>query len=883
MPEPRWRRYLRFWRSNVAQDVDDEIAFHVQEKIDELVAAGLHPLAARDEALKQLGDLDRIKHTCRTLASERETEMRRIEFLDAARQDASYALRVMRAHPAFTAAIVLTLALGIGATTSIFSVVNAVLLRPLPYADADRITMLRETMNGGAGSVTYGTFRDWTEMSRSFEATTLTQGRTYNLTESGDPARYAGARVTTGFFKTLYTPPALGRYFLDSETDASRVVVISHELWQTHFNGDAAIVGRQITLNGQGHTVIGVASASRRLSANTEKLWTIFTPTAQQLNNYGAHTYRVLAKLKPDVTMEQAKADVERIMVDIVRREPTSMGGRGAQIDSYPRLLVDGLDTQLWVLLGAVMFVLLIGCVNVASLLLARATTRRKEIAIRGALGGARVRLVRQMLTESLLLAAVGGAMGIVVAWFGVRFLVSMGPPGTPRLADAGLDLQVLSFAAAATLVCGVLFGLVPALRATRVDLQTDLRDGGRGSRGVVRDRVRAALIVGEFAVALVLLVGAGLFLRSSYRLQQVALGFQPDGVMMVRVALPQDRYDSAAALVPAINSLVEATRAIPGVRVAAAGTRVPMWGSSPEYGIYIEGRGDKQTAFGHLRIVTPGYLEALGIPLKRGRDLNDGDVATSPRVVLVNETFARRVYGDTNPIGRRFSGWEAGDVREWREIVGVVGDVRAFGQESNIGPEVYAPATQANYSWWNSFQRTVAVVARTASGVAVAPAMRATVRKFDPMLPVFDVQTMDDVLAQTNANRRFNTLLLSLLGATGLILAAIGIYGVIAFFVSQRTQEIGVRVALGASQRSVVTLVMRQALVLAMTGIVIGGIASLWTTRAIASMLFEVQPRDPFAFAAGAVVLLLVALGASLIPARRAARVDPVRALTSG
>jgi putative ABC transport system permease protein len=881
VPEPRWRRYLRFWRSNVASDVDDELAFHLQEKADELVAAGRTPQDARDEALYRFGDLTEIKDTCRTLAVERENDMRRLEFFDAAKQDITYALRTMRSHPAFTAAIVLTLALGIGATTSIFSVVNAVLLRPLPYADADRIVMLRETMQGGPGSVTYGTFNDWTTQSQSFSSTGLAQGRTYNLTDAGDPTRYAGARVTPGFFKTLYTPPALGRYFLDSETEASRVVVLSHELWQTQFSGDSAIVGKEITLNGQRHTVVGVASASRRLSVNTERLWTIFTPTPQMLTNYGAHIYRVFAKIKPGVTFEQAKADVERIMTGIVQREPVAMKDRGTQVDKFAEVLVDGLDTQLWVLLGAVTFVLLIGCVNVASLLLARATTRRKEIAIRGALGGARVRLIRQMLTESLLLAMIGGALGLLVAWFGVRFLVSTGPTFVPRLADASLDLGVLGFAAAATLVCGVLFGLAPALRATRVDLQSDLRDGGRGSRGVVRDRVRASLIVAEFAVALVLLVGAGLFIRSAYRLQQITLGFEPDNVAMLRLALPADRYDSANAIVPALSQLIQSVRNIPGVQVAAAGTRLPMWGSSPDYGIYIEGRGDKQTAFGHLRIVTPGYMAALGIPIRKGRDFNEGDIATSPRVVLVNETFARRVYGDTNPIGRRFSGWEESGGREWREIVGVVGDVRAFGQEADVPSEVYAPYTQANYSWWSAFQRTVAVVAK-APGAAVITPMRAAVRSFDPQLPVFDAQAMDEVLAQANANRRFNTLLLSLLGATGLILAAIGIYGVIAFFVSQRTQEIGVRVALGASTGSVIRLVMRQALGLALLGIVIGGIASWWGTRVLNDLLFQTTPKDPLAFAAGAGLLLVVALGASLIPARRAARVDPVQALTS-
>ncbi|MEX2154327.1 MAG: ABC transporter permease [Gemmatimonadaceae bacterium] len=881
---PRWRRYVRFWRSNVAADVNEELQFHVQERIDDLVILGMDPRAAREEALRRFGDIEQVKGTCRTLAEQQETGVRRSELLGVMKQDVVYALRTMRANLSFTAAIVLTIALGIGATTAIFSVVNAVLLRPLPYTDADRIVMIRESWRDLFGSASTGHFFDWTEQSKSFVATAAGQGRTFNLTD-GDPARFSGAVVTSGYFEVLHMPPAVGRYFLRSETDASRVTVLSHGLWQSRFNGDSSIVGKEITLNGEKHTVVGVTPAAHALTQFDARLWTILSFPPERRGNYGSHSFQVYARLKPGVTVQQAQQDLERVTEGIRARVPDEMKERGVSVITYREARIDDLDTQLWVLLGAVTFVLLIGCGNVASLLLARATTRRTEIAIRGALGGARSRLVRQLLTESLLLAVIGGALGLLIAKLGIRFLVGMGPSWVPRLADAGLQLDVLVFAAGATLLCGVLFGLAPALRATGVDLQSELRDGGRGSRGVMRDHVRAGLIVTEIAVALVLLVSAALFIRSADRLQQVSLGFEPSGVTMMRVALPAGRYESAATIHRAFTNIVESMRAIPGVQSVGAGTRVPMWGMSIDMGVRVDGRSNEGGAMkiGHLRLATPSFSETVGMPLKRGRTLRESDiVAGAPLVIVVNETFAKTTFGTSDPIGQRISGWTSGPEPEWREVVGVIGDVRAFGQEQEIPPEVYVPHSQAPQSWWNAHQRNMTIVVKSRPGATVAPAMRAALKRFDPQLPLFDLQTMDDVLSQSTALRRFNTMLLTLLGLTGLILAAIGIYGVIAFFVSQRTHEIGVRIALGATTGSVVRMVVRQALALAVLGIIVGGVTALWATKVLGSMLFEVDARDPIAFAAGAAVLLLVALGASLLPARRAARVEPVRALTA-
>jgi putative ABC transport system permease protein len=884
VPDPRWRRYLRFWRSNVTADVDEEFQFHVQERIDDLVARGMDPRAAREEAIRAFGDIDNVKSTCRDIADEQETEMRRSETLGILQQDATYALRMMRANPSLTAAIVLTLALGIGATTAIFSVVDAVLLQPLPYVNADRIMLLNETLAAGRGQASTGHFTDWSENAHSFSAMSASQGRTFNITD-GEPVRLSGLRATPSYFQVLYMPPQLGRYFLPNETEASRVVVISYDVWQTRFAGDSAVVGKEMTLNGEKHTIVGVTPAAFSLTTFSPRLWTPLSFTPEQRTNYGAHFLTVLGRLKPGATVEQARREIAQITEDIRRRAPDNMKDRGFQVNVYAEILVEGLRTQLMVLLVAVTFVLLIGCGNVASLLLARATARRKEIAIRGALGGHRGRLVRQLLTESFLLALVGGVAGLLVAKLGVRFLVSMGPTFVPRLTQAGLHVDVLLFALAATLVCGVLFGLAPALRATRVNLQSELREGGRGSSGVVRDRARGALIVTEIAVTLVLLVSAGLFLRSAQRLQDVPLGFDPGGVTMVRVALPQDRYQEPPAVEAAFTRIVDNVRAIPGVQSAAAATRVPMWGGSIDFGVNVQGRAGGRTnqKLGHARLVTPQFIETLRIPLKRGRVLNEADMrAGAPWVLVVNETFARQVFGDEDPIGQRVSGWTKDSMPEWREIVGIVGDVRAFGQETDIPPEMYIPMTQAPFGSWNSFQRNMTIVARARPGTMIAPALRKAVAAVDPLLPLFDLQTMDEVLAQSTAQRAFNTMLLALLGLTGLILAAIGIYGVIAFFVSQRTHEIGVRVALGASTGSIIGMVVRQALVLSSVGIVAGAVAAVWATRVLGTMLFQVGARDPVAYVVSASALLVVALGASWLPARRAARVDPVTALAA-
>ena len=809
--------------------------------------------------------------------------MRPMEMIAVLKQDAAFALRQMRSRPTVAAAIVLTLALGIGATTSIFSVVNTVLLRPFPWAGADRLVYVSETVNGNNGSASVGHFHDWMEQNRTFEGMTAFSARTFNLTDGDDAVRIAGLRVTPGYFQVAYAPPVLGRYFRPDETMASRVAVLSYPLWQTRYESDSSIVGREIALNGELHTVIGVAGPEYVLSEFSPRVYAplSFAPPEDR-TNYTSHFLTVTGRLRPGVTVAQGREDIVRVTDDIRRRHPDAMQNRNATVEAFSERLIGDLRTQLWVLFGAVTLVLLIGCGNVASLLLARATARRKEIAIRGALGGSRRRLVRQLLTESLMLALVGGAAGVTIAHFGIRFLVSAGPQGLPRLTEASLDAGVLAFATGITAICGILFGLAPALRATRVDLQTELREGGRGSGGAIRDRVRAALIVTEIAVALVLLVSAGLLLRSAQRLQQIPSGFDPGNVTMMRLALPGDRYGDPAAVEAAFTRIVEQVRAIPGVRSAGAGSRVPMRGPSMDMAIRVEGRAEPSEGSVHVRVISAGYMEALALKKREGRLLEENDLrAGAPMVAVVNERFARQYFPDGAAIGKRVSGtWTSQPgVPEWREIVGVVADVRSFGLENEAPAEIYLPMTQARMTW-GAHQRAMAIVARTDGPVPVAQAMRAAVRGIDPALPLFDVQTMDNVLQEATATRRFNTQLLSLLGLTGLILASIGIYCVIAFFVTQRTHEIGVRIALGATGGHVVRMVVRQAVTLALIGITIGGVGAWWATQSLRTMLFEVDARDPVAYAWAAGILVLVAAMAATLPARRAAQVDPMRVI---
>jgi predicted permease len=866
--------------------VDDEFAFHVATRIDELVAKGVSPKEARDEALRGFGDIQRVKSICRTLAEERESARRRTQWWADWRQDVRYAVRQLTVSPILTAVLTVTIALGIGATVAIFSVLNAVLLQPLPWSDGGRIVFVYETWRQfTAGNASVGHFHDWTEQGAVFEHTAATQRATFNLSD-GEPERVNGARATAGYFRVFDLSPRLGRYF--TETDLAgdrRVVVLSHGLWLRRFAGDPSIAGREIRLNGEAHTVLGVTPPEYSMTRFAPQLWTPLVFSPQQRANYGNHSFAVMAKLKAGVTRDAAQAEMERVTRDIATREPKNMEGRSVNVQLFSDSLFGEFRRPLYALLAAVVFVLLIGCVNVANLLLARASTRRREIAIRAAIGGGRWRIIRQLLTESVVLAVVGGTAGVGLAYVGIRRFVGYGPANVPRLQDAGLQTDVLLFALGITLLTGLVFGMAPALRTAREDLLTTLRDGGKNSLPAAgRDGVRGVLVVGEIAVAVILVIGAGLFIRSSWRLHHVPIGFDTTNVLSARVSLPAARYASDDTVADAYRRMLEQVRTVPGIQRAGASTNVPLLDGGPDASVQVEGKPLTLTTAPSpaIRLVTDQYVEAIGMTLRRGRTLQASDMAPgAPPVVLINERLANLAWPGEDPIGKRLSTWTAGPEPEWREVVGIVADVRSLGPDTPPMAELFLPYTQPPVMAWNAFQRSMAIVVRSDNDAAAyASSLRRAIQSVDSSLPLYAVVTMDEALGANSASARFTTWLLSMLAAAGLVLAAVGIYGVIAYFVTQRAPEIGLRLALGASPRSVLMMVLRHGTILAVVGIVIGLVAALAMTRMVRTLLFEVTATDPPTYAAGAIALFITAWLACAVPALRAVRVSPMRSL---
>jgi predicted permease len=867
-------------------DLDGEIRDHIERETNHNIATGMSPRDARYAALRKFGSVARAREDARAVWIP--------VWLDQVRQDARHAVRMLRHNPGFTTVAVLTLALGIGLTTAVFSVFNAVLLRPLPYVDGERIVLVRETLRG-VGNASVGHFHDWTEHSTVFEHTSAGQGVTYNLADAGDPERIRGMRVTPGYFEVAHMPPALGRYFTASDVDlGGRVVVLSHSLWQARFGGDRAIIGRSIRLGDESHTVIGVAPAAYALTDPTRagvtggfssQLWTPLMFTPEQRANFGNHYLGVLAKLKPEVTLARAQEDLERVTRGIAERHPEEMASRGVLVQSLQEQLVGSGRQPLFVLMTAVALVLFIGCVNIASLLTARATTRRREIAIRASVGGGQTRIVRHLLTESVVLALAGGAGALIVARLGIDFLVQNGPLNLPRLNDAGLQIEVLAFAFAVTVLVAIGFGLAPAVHAARADLVGSLRDGGRtASSGSGRNRLRTSMVVIETAITVVLLIGTGLLVRSADKLRQVPLGFNAHAVITARLALPAVRYESDAQAADAYRRILASLRGTNGVKFAAAASGIPLVGSMTDSSTIPEGSDIPRRAGPSpvIRLVTDDYFEAIGMTMVIGRSLREADVAASaPPVVVINERLAAALWPGERAVGKRLSTWYGAEPF-WREVIGVVRDVRSAGQENPAPMELFIPYTQAPEGAWSSFQRSMALVVHVSENwpETYVPAMRMAVRDVDPSIPLYEVRTLEGVVVAVTATRRFYMRLVLLLAATGLALATLGLYGVIAYFVAQRTPEIGLRLAVGAGKRDVVRMVVQQALRLALIGILIGIPAALALTGVMRTLLFEIEPSDPITFASVAMLLLLTGLAAATIPSVRAARLDPLVAL---
>ncbi|HKT58621.1 MAG TPA: ABC transporter permease [Gemmatimonadales bacterium] len=797
--------------------------------------------------------------------------------------DIRFAVRSLRRSPTLAIAVVLTLALCIGATTAVFSVVYAVLFRPLPFKDPDGLMLLTEVWKGQTGgSVSVGNWADAKRDDRLFAHLVPMSGASVNLAGSDVPENVTGARVGWDFFQLLGVAPALGRAFLPDEDrpGSDGVVILSDGLWRRRFGADRSVVGREIRIDGAPRQVIGVMPASMDYTLYGEELWLPAAFTPAQLAEHDEHYLMVLGRLRPGVSASEVQPELDQIARGLQERFPRENSERGLAVSNLHEELVGDYRTRLYVLLGAVGFVLLIACANIANLLLARATARSRETAIRAAVGAGRRHIVRHALAESLVLAAAGGLLGVVAAYWGVAALTAIGPADIPRLQLARVDAPVLLFVVALTLLAGLIFGLAPAARMASQLPQEALKEGGRTGSGGRRDRLRSALVVGEIALALVLLTGAGLLIRSAIALNEVDPGFDPRGVLVGRVSLPASGYDSPDVAGQAFERIAEGLAQAPGVTAAGLASSAPFEGSG-DNGLIPEGRPlEVQYAIpADFRLVTPGYLTAMGLRLRAGRALTAQDRAGTPRVMLINETLARRAWPGEDPIGKRVACCEPGPDGNpnWKTVVGVIADVHARGLGREAPPEFYLPMAQAPKAAWRWIDRTMTLAVRMPGDpMTAAPAMRDAVWRVDRSLPVYNIATMGDRRSASLASSRFSTLLLTAFGGIALVLAAIGVYGVISYGVTQRAQEIGIRVALGAGRARVLRLVVGHAALLTGIGLVLGLTGAMLLARLMGGLLFRVSPTDPPTLGAGVLVLSGVALVAALLPAERAARLDP-------
>jgi len=778
----------------------------------------------------------------------------------------------------------LALALGLGANTAIFSVVKAVLLNPLPYPDSGRLVWVRESNPGGDipdEPASEPNFNDWRTQSRSFEGLAAFANTALTMTGEGEPERVPGVAASANFFQVLGVAPALGRGFMPEEEAAgkNRVVVISDGLWRRSFGASPKALGQTLTLNGNPYTVVGVAPPDFKNPVRGQRPPEMWVPLAFNFDQSRRRSdyLSVVGRLKEGAAVEQASADLSGIAARLAQEYPATNAGWGVTVVPLHERVVGDVRPALWILMGVVGFLLLIACANVANLLLARAAVRRQEIAVRSALGARRGRLVRQLLTESLLLSFAGGGLGLLLAAWGVELLVALSPGNIPRLDEAGLDARVLLFTFAVAVVTGGLFGLLPALSASKTDLAESLKEGGsRGSTaGQGARRLRNSLVVSEIAIAVVLLAGAGLMVRSFQSIQAVDPGFRPERVLTFDLSLPAARYKEDAQLTGFYDQLGARAAALPGVERAAVTSALPLSGGDI-LSFVIEGRPElppEKVQDAEYSTVSPEYFDVMGIRLVSGEKFTERDRAGAPAVTLISETMARKYWPGEDPVGKRIN---LGDPARspWRTVVGVVKDIRREALDKEPYPQMYSPIAQFP-------RRGLSVVAR-ASGdpLGLVPAVRRELAGLDKDLPLSNVRTMEQVLAESVARRRFQMLLIAAFAGIGLLLAAVGIYGVISYSVAQRRHEIGVRMALGARAPDILRLVVGQGLGLALAGVGVGLLAAFALTRVMSSLLYGVSATDPVTFACVSLALLGVALLACLIPARRATKVDPMVAL---
>jgi putative ABC transport system permease protein len=872
-----YRLRALFRRSSMESDLDNELRAHFDRQVEKLVASGLALEEARRRARLELGGIEQVKEDCR--------DARGVSFIETTVQDLRYGLRQLRRAPGFAIAAVLTLALGIGATTAIFSVVDAVLLRSAPYATPSELVEITErdpeSAAGEINEVSAGDLTAWQEQAQAFQGVAAYERMEFHALSGGpEPDEVWASPVTSNLFAVLGVNPARGRAFAAGET---QVVVLSHEYWTTHLSSNPTVIGKSLALDGKPYTVIGIAPADFEFPAANTEMWVPLTFTAAERADHDHRRLSVIARLRSGVTVQQAQAQLDVIASQLAIQYPKTNAGWTAPVTPFKAPEVQGvLRAAILALLGAVVFMLMIVCANVASMLLARGATRQGEMAVRAALGAGRTRLVRQLLIESLLLAAAAGAAGLVLARWGLDVIVDLVPRynliQTQALHQISINRAVFGFAAALSVLTGVVVGLLPAARISRVDINDWLKEHGRTSSGSRGSRLQRALVVSEIALALVLLIGAGLMIQSFERLASAPTGFSPDHLLTVRVPLMNYKYSQGPQSAAFYREILRKIKAIPGVKAAGMANNLPFAGF--HLTLYFPSNPNSSTAssgsvYVDGRSVSPGYFQAMGIPLESGRDFTETDNQPGARCVrIMNEALARRYWPGEDAVGRQVFG--ACPKKAPALIIGVVGDSEQDAVGSPAVPELYEPYAQHA---WASF--LVTFVVRTASDpLSVAAAVRQAVGQVDSNQPVIQVRTMEEVIAESLWRQHLSASMMGIFGAIALLLAAMGIYGVLAYSVSRRTHEIGIRSALGATRGDLLRMVIGEGLLLTLAGVGIGTLAALGLTRVLAGLLYGVRPRDPLTFVTLALLLILIALLAVSIPARRASKVDPLVAL---
>jgi putative ABC transport system permease protein len=869
-----------FWhRDHKQQELQQELQSHLQMAASDRLERGESPEHAQQSIRRQFGNVALIQQVTRDQWGWRWLE----EFL----QDVRYGARMLRKNLGFSAVAILTVAIGIGANTAIFGVVNAVLLRPLAMEDPARVVYLQESWRDVLGNVAVGNFVDIAHQSNSFASLSASNNTSFNLATQDAPERVQGERATADYFTTFGVQPMVGRVFTSDEDKPghAQVVVVSERLWRTRLRADSSIIGQSLRVNDEPYTVVGVMPKTFDPLLSSSDIWIPEAFTADKLADHDNHYLNVMGRLKPGVSLTQAQSELNVIALRLQRQYPLDNKGRGLLITALTTVLLGNQRVALWMMLAAVGFVLLIACANIANLQLVKSRVRQKEIALRAALGASPRRILRQLLTENVVLGLGGGVMGVLLAFWGVSWLVAKGPAEVPRLAESTIDATTLAFACAVTLFASILFGLAPALRSASSQLSQAFRDGA-GTSGGSRDRVRSVLVVAEVALALILMTGAGVLVRSALLVSHLDAGFNTSDLVVGRVGLPDSPYHDPIVARQTFERIVTAAAGLPGVQSAAAVSRAPLAGGGSSNGLLAEGKPFDLANLvdAQLQVVSPGYISTVQIPLKAGRDFLPQDTRDKTLVTIVNQTLARTMWPGENPVGKRFACCEAGPKGRmdpvWHEVVGVVADVRAWGLDQQIQPQFYLPMTQVPASAWDWIGRTMDVVVRTQGGPIPLNALRMAVASIAPGVPIYRLSSMQQKISGTLERSHFDTFLLAIFAGTALLLSSVGIYGVLSYTVAQRSREIGIRMALGASQAQVMRDVLGHGIRLTTLGLMVGIAGALMVTHLLASLLYGVASTDALTFVAVSLILATVALIASYLPSRRAMRVDPLVAL---